>query len=602
MKGGRKPSAQSAGGNRSLSGIEGAAMPRSQQPRLRCAIYTRKSSEEGLDQEFNSLDAQREACAAFVTSQVGLGWKLVADRYDDGGISGGTMERPALRRLLQDIADGKVDVVVVYKIDRLTRSLADFAKIVEVFDGNGVSFVSVTQQFNTTTSMGRLTLNVLLSFAQFEREVTAERIRDKIAASKKKGMWMGGTVPLGYRVDSRKLVINEPDASFVRSLFARYLEVQSAPKLAAQVSREAAAVAGAARIDADDAFATCDRYHTRPMSSGMLYQLLANPLYIGKVRHKGEVYAGEHEGIVDPDLFNAVQRQLAEGAPVAKGTGMHRDTHLLTGLLYDDTGDRMAPTHGKSNGRRYRYYVSGRVRRSVDAVPDSWRIPAPEIESVVRSQAVQILRDRSLIAGWIEDRASAALVPTGLSQTDDLIRTLSDDEHPDQVRSALQLMFRSISLSASAISFEVNVSAVVHRLSAGSDMLNGEGERPEDIAETVTIAVPIALRRRGRGVRIVIASPYAHPEPDPSLVDLIARAHVYFGRLTGLAAMNTTDIASAFNVDRADVGRILPLALLSPAMLDAMLTGRQAASLSARRLARAELPVVWADQEQALGQ
>jgi DNA invertase Pin-like site-specific DNA recombinase len=290
--------------------------------RLRCAIYTRKSSEEGLDQEFNSLDAQHEACAAFIFSQTGLGWKLVSDRYDDGGISGGTMERPALQRLLQHIRDRKIDVVVVYKIDRLTRSLADFARIVEVFDGHGVSFVSVTQQFNTTISMGRLTLNVLLSFAQFEREVTAERIRDKIAASRKKGMWMGGRVPLGYRVQDRNLLVSEPEATFVRELFRRYLEIRSVPRLAAQSSREASAAMSDAGKNTEG---EADRPSgNRPISRGMLYSLLANPVYIGKVSHKGDIHEGEHEAIVDPDLFNAVQKQLETGAPVARGSSCHR--------------------------------------------------------------------------------------------------------------------------------------------------------------------------------------------------------------------------------------------------------------------------------------
>lgn len=243
--------------------------------RLRCAVYTRKSSEEGLDQEFNSLDAQLEACVAFIASQIGLGWKLVPDRYDDGGISGGTMERPALQRLLQDIRDKKVEVVVVYKIDRLTRSLMDFSKIVEIFDASSVSFVSVTQQFNTTTSMGRLTLNVLLSFAQFEREVTAERIRDKIAASKKKGMWMGGVVPLGYRVEHRKLVIDDAEAKIVRHLFDRYLALKSVRDLADEAARDSFVTRTRERQDGTVAV-------TMPFGRGNLYHLLSNPIYIGR--------------------------------------------------------------------------------------------------------------------------------------------------------------------------------------------------------------------------------------------------------------------------------------------------------------------------------
>lgn len=564
--------------------------------------------------------AQREACAAFITSQVGMGWKLVPDRYDDGGISGGTMERPALQRMLQDIKDRKVDVVVVYKIDRLTRSLADFAKIVEVFDGNGVSFVSVTQQFNTTTSMGRLTLNVLLSFAQFEREVTAERIRDKIAASKKKGMWMGGTVPLGYRVKDRKLLIKEPEASFVRDLFSRYLDVRSVPKLARQVSLEAAAfsreeggsgdVADVSSVECDGEahrrLEGCSRYYKRPMSSGMLYKLLSNPLYIGKLRHKGNVYDGEHKAVIDVDLFDAVQKQLAIGAAVPKGSSPNADTHLLTGILFDDTGDRMAPTHARTRGKRYRYYVSGRVRGSADAVPDSWRIPAEEMERVVCSHVTEMLRDNALVANWIQEHAAANLIEIGLRSVDSLIASLANDQTSDQRQSTLHLLLRSVTLMRSAIRFEVNAAEVVRWLVASngqseSDVDGWSGHDDDNLdsaPETVKIVVPISLKRRGVGMRIVMDSPYALPvESDPALIDLIARAHVFLDKLTNSSKMNSGSIASAFGIDRADVGRILPLAFLSPVMLAAILDGRQPSSLSARRLARMDLPMLWVDQQ-----
>ncbi|MBZ9711157.1 recombinase family protein [Mesorhizobium sp. ESP7-2] len=288
-------------------------------PRLRCAVYTRKSSEEGLDQEFNSLDAQREACVAFIASQIGLGWKLIPDRYDDGGISGGTMERPALQRLLQDIRNKKVDVVVVYKIDRLTRSLMDFSKIVEIFDASAVSFVSVTQQFNTTTSMGRLTLNVLLSFAQFEREVTAERIRDKIAASKKKGMWMGGVVPLGYRVEHRKLVIDDAEAKIVRHLFDRYLVLKSVRDLADEAARGGLVTRTRERRDGTVSV-------TKPFGRGNLHHLLSNPIYIGKIKHKEQVHDGEHQPIIAGPVFDAAQALLASQAPPPEHIKRHPAT------------------------------------------------------------------------------------------------------------------------------------------------------------------------------------------------------------------------------------------------------------------------------------
>jgi site-specific DNA recombinase len=277
----------------------------------RCAIYTRKSSEEGLEQDFNSLHAQREACEAFIKSQHGEGWRLIKTAYDDGGFSGGTMERPALQRLLADIRERLIDVVVVYKVDRLTRSLADFAKMVELFDAQAVSFVAVTQQFNTTTSMGRLTLNVLLSFAQFEREVTGERIRDKIAASKRKGMWMGGTTPLGYDVDDRRLVINSAEAETVRHIYQRYLELQSVRLLRDELDRRG--IVSKIRISKSG-----NRTGGKVFSRGALYELLSNPIYIGEIRHRKERHPGQHEPIVYRELWERVQRQLRDGQPIAR--------------------------------------------------------------------------------------------------------------------------------------------------------------------------------------------------------------------------------------------------------------------------------------------
>jgi len=304
--------------------------------RLRCAIYTRKSTEEGLEQAFNSLDAQREACGAFILSQSSLGWKLVPDRFDDGGISGATMERPALKQLLQGIRENRVDVVVVYKIDRLTRSLSDFARIVDVFDAADASFVSVTQQFNTTTSMGRLTLNVLLSFAQFKREVTAERIRDKIAASKQKGMWMGGPVPLGYRVEDRKLLVDEDQAEIVRTLFKRYLELGS---VRAVVSEANAGVVeahiGSSGLEPTIAVLPSNCSTPRRFSRGQLYHLLSNPIYAGKIRHREQVYEGQHDSIVDQSTFTAAQELLALGAPQRAHSTNVADIHLLTGIVFD---------------------------------------------------------------------------------------------------------------------------------------------------------------------------------------------------------------------------------------------------------------------------
>ncbi|MCO5080713.1 MAG: recombinase family protein [Rhizobiaceae bacterium] len=637
-------------------------------PRLRCAVYTRKSSEEGLEQDFNSLDAQFEACAAFIASQAGLGWKLVSDRYDDGGISGGTMERPALRRLLQDVRDRKIDVVVVYKIDRLTRSLMDFARIVEVFDQAGASFVSVTQQFNTTTSMGRLTLNVLLSFAQFEREVTAERIRDKIAASKRKGMWMGGAVPLGYRVRDRRLIIHEKEAGFVRHLFRRYLELGSVPRLVAELNRAAvlhgkscelkerdaqdenpadkqAGARGTPKGVHDDDLSRNGRHRSaggtiaaattdidgasneegsaagssdrlcRPMRAGMLYKVLANPLYIGKLRHHDNVYDGEHEANIDEELFGRVQQKLAAGAATPRGSRVHGDIHLLTGILFDETGDRLAPTHARAHGRRYRYYVSSRIRTSQGDVAGSWRVPATQIEQLVIDAAVGILRDRARIARWIGEHVSAHLIKPGLDRVEAVIGCLSSAQPAEGRRTALHRIFSSITLSATSIRFEVVPGAIVGTLLERDEEPAGMHETPDvtlddDSADpddalpaTEIIDVPVILKRRGSEMRLVIDSPLARPrQADPALVDLVARAHVYLDRLTSSSDIGSTEIAREFGVDRADVGRILPLAFLSPAMLAAILTGRQSPSLTARQLARIDLPLLWSGQEAALRQ
>jgi site-specific DNA recombinase len=352
--------------------------------RLRCAIYTRKSSEEGLEQEFNSLDAQREACSAYIASQRSEGWTLLAGRYDDGGVSGGTLDRPALRRLLADIEHGIVDVVVVYKIDRLSRALMDFAKLVEVFDRNGVTFVSVTQSFNTTTSMGRLTLNILLSFAQFEREVIGERIRDKIAASRKRGMWMGGVVPLGYRVRDRKLIIHDDEAVVVRAIFQRFVELGSAALLA--------------RSLAADGFRS---RRGKPFDKAALYKILANRVYIGEAVHKGVGHPGEHEPIIDRKLWNKVRSVLQESPRVRAGLTRAQTPALLKGLLYGPTGSAMSPTHTRRGNKLYRYYVSQSVLKHGPEACPVRRVPAAEIEAAVVDQLRIMLRSPEVIvATW----------------------------------------------------------------------------------------------------------------------------------------------------------------------------------------------------------
>lgn len=317
--------------------------------KLNCAIYTRVSTDAGLEQDFNSLDAQREAAEAYIKSQAHEGWRLVSQGYDDGGFSGGTLGRPALQRLLQDVRDRKIDIIVVYKVDRLTRSLADFAKLVELFDQHSASFVSVTQSFNTTTSMGRLTLNVLLSFAQFEREVTAERIRDKIAASKKKGMWMGGVPPLGYRVQDRKLVVDPDEAATVRLIFRRYLDLGSALPLLEELYRSGVRTRSR-RLSSGKVIGGV------PFTRGPLVHLLRNRTYVGELNHHGKSYPGEHDAIIDSNVFEAVQSKLSDNVQTFRNTRMASNA-LLMGRIFDDRGNLMSPSHSSKKGVRYRYYV-----------------------------------------------------------------------------------------------------------------------------------------------------------------------------------------------------------------------------------------------------
>jgi site-specific DNA recombinase len=392
---------------------------------LRCAIYTRVSTDQGLEQDFNSLDAQREASQAYVKSQAHEGWKVIATRYDDGGYSGGSMERPALQNLLDDVRARRIDVVVVYKVDRLTRSLADFAKLVELFDAHQVSFVSVTQAFNTTTSMGRLTLNVLLSFAQFEREVTGERIRDKIAASKKKGMWMGGVVPLGYRVEDRALHIVEDQAEIVRSLFRRYLEAGSVVRLKQRLDAEGfrlpVRIDGAGRSRGGG-----------PLSRGHIYKILCNPIYVGRIGHKGQVHEGQHPPIVGQDLWDEVQQRLRAhlGAERTKRTRQASEAPLA-GKLFDDRGNRMSPSWAKKGAKRWRYYVSQAALQGDKSKAGSvLRVAAAAVEHSVADAISKHSAHRSMPRGDLRDLVDrVAIGPTAiqvhLSEADVGARTLS---------------------------------------------------------------------------------------------------------------------------------------------------------------------------------
>jgi DNA invertase Pin-like site-specific DNA recombinase len=545
----------------------------------RCAIYTRKSTEEGLEQDFNSLDAQREACAAYVQSQKGAGWRLHRARYDDGGLSGATMERPALQRLLQAVEGGQVDIVVVYKVDRLTRSLTDFAKIVETFDANGVSFVSVTQQFNTTTSMGRLTLNVLLSFAQFEREVTAERIRDKIAASKKKGLWMGGPVPLGYDVRDRKLVVNEAEAKLVRRLFARYLALGTVRRLKDEADRQGLVTKRRVSRSGKETGG-------RPFSRGNLYRLLANPIYVGRIPHRGESYPGQHDTIVDQETWTRAQDQLRANARTRRSAINAASPSLLTGLVFDETGDRLCPTHANKKGRRYRYYISKRLMHDRHKHLDGWRLPAQELEALVQklladalaeSQRQSVNNDDEPPAGW---DGWEHFLPKGT---------------PEERRALIHEAIQRIDLSPTELRLTLRESVLVAR--------RGESRDATALQPLCRLTVPIALRRRGVERKIVIQNgSNRRAEPDPVLCRLISRAHNWVRQLARSEAASVKTVAAREGFDGSDVSRILPLAFLAPDIVQAILEGRQPPELTARVLMRLpSLPADWQAQRRRLG-
>lgn len=411
-------------------------------PKFRCAAYTRKSSEEGLDQEYNSLDAQRDACEAYIASQKAEGWVLVPDRYDDGGISGGTLERPALKRLMNDIEAGKVDVVVVYKIDRLSRALMDFAKLVEVFDRHSVTFVSVTQSFNTTTSMGRLTLNILLSFAQFEREVIGERIRDKVAASRKRGIWMGGWAPFGYEVKDRKLVINEDEAALVRSMFKRFVTGRSATTLARELAKQ-----------------NVRNKYGKLIDKGYIYKMLNNRVYLGEAVHKGTSYPGEHKAIINQEEWDAVHDVLKVSPHKRAMHSRAKTPALLKGLIFGPSGLAMTPSHTRKRGRLYRYYVSTKILKSGAGACPVGRIPAADIESAVVDQVRGLVQTPEIIVStWRAARRTCPKlserdVRTAMNNFDELWSEL----FPAEQARIVQLLVQRVDITEQGANVVLNI-------------------------------------------------------------------------------------------------------------------------------------------------
>jgi site-specific DNA recombinase len=536
---------------------------------VRCAIYTRKSTEEGLDQAFNSLDAQREACSAYVVSQRHEGWTLLPELYDDGGFSGGTMERPALKRLLADVEGGRVDVIVVYKVDRLTRALSDFAKIVEILDARGASFVSVTQAFNTTTSMGRLTLNVLLSFAQFEREVTGERIRDKIAASKKKGMWMGGPIPLGYDVKERKLVINEAEAETVRFIFARHRQLKTLRRLAADLA--ARGVFSKLRTMRDGRVTG-----GTPYSAGALGYLLRNRLYIGQIRHGDHIYAGEHAAILDQADWDASQALLERNARRPR-TGQ---INLLAGLVRDGHGRRMMSAHAIRGNKRYRYYVS-ETRADIAAQP--WRLPAGDVETIVTHELRMFLGDPLRMAA--ELGGACALVPDFASRCQELAARIRE---PTACRQLFRDLKSAVNIAQDRIEISLSTATLGRMITGCATAIPPE--------QTICLAMPVSLRRRGHELRLVHGASHSKAkECDDGLIRLLAASRRAWEELQHKAALLDA-------TRRSHLTRLARLHFLAPDIITAILDGRQPVELTSRTLLRiADLPLDWSGQRQALG-
>jgi site-specific DNA recombinase len=554
-------------------------------PIRRCAIYTRKSTEEGLEQDFNSLHAQREACEAFIKSQAGEGWKMIKTAYDDGGYSGGTIERPALQRLLADIRAGLIDVVVVYKVDRLTRSLADFAKMVELFDAQRVSFVAVTQQFNTTTSMGRLTLNVLLSFAQFEREVIGERIRDKIAASKRKGMWVGGGLPMGYEVRERRLVVNHSQAQTVRQIFERYLELGSVRVLKRDFDQRG--IVSGLKISKSG-----KQRGGKPFSRGALYHLLSNPIYPGEIRHKNERHPGQHEAIVSRELWERVQDRLRNRA-VRRGEGRKTEAPRspLAGKLFDEKGEPLYVQGAAKGHRRYRYYVSRKlVRSGPEGGEQGWRLSAPEVERSVSAATRQILADRDAIAQALEESGIGAhWLPSVLKSAQAWGERLRVER---EAAAALADLIERTDLSRDGIRVTLKVPIPPAE----------EQKAAPPLHIVLTKFVPMQMKRRGVEMRMVLEGDATAVRVDLPLLKAVGRARRWSQDLIAGRVRSVSEIARREELDRRSAHRLLRLGFLSPRIVEAIAEGRQPPDLTAIGLSRrVDLPLLWRAQEQALG-
>ena len=553
---------------------------------VRCAIYTRKSTEDGLEQEYNSLDAQYDACTAYALSQRHEGWTVTKDRYDDGGFSGGTLERPGLKRLLADIEAGKVDIILLYKIDRLTRSLSDFAKIVEILDRKGASFVSITQSFNTTTSMGRLTLNMLLSFAQFEREVTGERIRDKIYASKRKGIWMGGPVPLAYDVMERKLVVNEPEAEQVREIMQMYLKVGSVPELVEVLARTGHHTKTQQQKDGG----TRGGGHFK---RGNLYHLLSNWVYRGMTVHKGKAFDGEHEAIVSEELWNQVQAKLAKQGQGGSSRKVSPRTGVLAGLIYDGEGRAMVLTHTQKGNRRFHYYANRyETLDDVTAV----RVSARDIENIVVDQLSQSLASGSQMHSILLDGSyTSEQLHNVIARCNKLTTELSATKYARKQEIIRNVLDR-IDLHEDRVIIRIDNRGLLNIIRADSSIQPS----PNDL-----IIERQAIRlRRGKALKLVIpatSSSDSSSMRDERLIALIRESREIMAQINANPDKSIPALASEQGRCRVRMMKVAKLACLDPYIVTAIVEGRQPLQLTPGKLLAAELSLAWADQQRALG-
>ena len=548
----------------------------------RCAIYTRKSTEEGLDQAFNSLDAQREACEAYVVSQRAEGWIGLPARYDDGGYSGGNLARPGLKRLIADIESDLIDTVVVYKVDRLTRSLSDFAKLVDLFDKQKISFVSVTQQFNTTSSMGRLTLNVLLSFAQFEREVTGERIRDKIAASKKKGLWMGGHPPLGYDLLDRRLIVNQGDAATVRLIFSKYQQLQSVHVLRAWLRDQG-------HVSKPRISNSGRHFGGAPFSRGALYAMLRNPVYLGKISHKGILHDGQHEPIISTNEWQAVQEILRDRLAGSRSSHHRKSASLLAGVLFDSSGARLTPSHTNRRGRRYRYYLSTSATRGESNGAEAIRMPAHVIEGLVIRILVRTFEpgtDRARLTARLESVTSKGADVS--EYLDSVAAELQSESYARQFLIVRQVA-RRIAITSTKVEIEISTQQLCDALMSRARSDDPTLHRPADLGRfTFRISEKFDFKRPGAVLSQNSGRPAIKSRKllNAALIKAIARTHVWREALLTGSARSALDLARMSGVSTRYVREIMSLMYLSPRIVERILNGTQPSTLTLDRLVR----------------